>query len=161
MKTEIWKDIPTYEGEYQVSNTGKVRSLKSNKELKQSLSSGYYGVTLSQNGIVKGKRIHQLMAMAFLGHKPNKYKYVIDHIDNDKLNNDLINLRIVTHRENISKARKKNKYTGVCWHKIKNQFIASIQINGKLKHIGYFENEYDAHLAYELKLSEYAQMQKL
>ena len=155
---EIWKDVPTYEGEYQVSNTGKVRSLKTDKILKQSLSSNYWGVTLSKNGITKGKRVHQLMAMAFLNHKPNGYNLVVDHIDGDKLNNNLSNLHIITHRQNISKRKDANKYTGVCWHKRKKKFVASIQLNKKLYHLGEFNNEYDAHLAYQSKLKEYAEM---
>jgi hypothetical protein len=152
----MWKDIPTYENEYQVNEIGEVRSLKTNRILKQSLSSNYWAVTLSQNGKVKGKRVHQLMAMAFLNHIPDRFNCVIDHIDNNKLNNNLSNIRIVTHRENISKSKKRNKYTGVCWHKIKNQYIASIQINKKLTHLGYFDSEYEAHLAYQSKLKEYA-----
>jgi hypothetical protein len=155
---EIWKDVPTYEGEYQVSNNGKVRSLKTNKELKQALSSNYWSVTLSQNGKTKGKRVHQLVAMAFLNHKPSGFKLVIDHIDNNKLNNSLENLQILTHRQNTSKRKNASKYTGVCWHKIKKQFIASIQIKGKINHLGYFDNEYEAHLAYQAKLSEYASL---
>ena len=154
----MWKDIPNYEGHYQVNDIGEVRSLKTNKILKQSLSSSYWGVTLCKDGIPKGKRVHQLMAMAFLGHNPNGYSFVVDHIDNNKLNNNLKNIQVVSHRQNISNGKKKNNYTGVCWHKRKNKYISSIMINGKLKHLGYFENEYDAHLAYENKLREYAQM---
>lgn len=152
----MWKDIPTYENEYQVNEIGEVRSLKTNRILKQSLSSNYWSVTLSQNGILKGKRVHQLMAMAFLNHKPNGFNLVVDHIDGNKLNNQLSNLQILTHRQNTSKRKNASKYTGVCWHKIKKQFIASIQINKKLHHLGYFDNEYDAHLAYQSKLKEYA-----
>lgn len=155
MKT-IWKDIPTYEGEYQVSNDGKVRSLKTNKELKQSLSSNYYGVTLSQNGKTKGKRVHQLMAMAFLNHRPNGFKLVVDHIDNNKLNNNLNNLQLLSHRENTSKRKNASKYTGVCWHKHRMKYISTIQINGRLTHLGYFDNEYDAHIAYQQKLKDHA-----
>lgn len=154
----MWKDIPNYEGEYQVNNIGQVRSLKTNKILKQCLSSNYWSVTLSKNGKIKGKRVHQLMAMAFLGHVPNGFKLVVDHIDGNKLNNDLNNLQILTHRENTSKRKNASKYTGVCWHKNKKQFIANIQINKKLHHLGYFDNEYEAHLAYQSKLKEYAEM---
>jgi hypothetical protein len=153
----MWKDIPNYENEYQINKIGQVLSLKTNRILKASLSSNYLAVSLCKNGKPKPFRIHQLMAITFLNHKPNKFTLVVDHIDGNKLNNDLNNLQILTHRENTSKRQNaSSKYTGVCWHKTKKQFIASIQINKKLHHLGYFDNEYEAHLAYQSKLKEYA-----
>ena len=68
---EIWKDIPGYEGLYQVSNFGRVKSFKNKTEkiLKLSICShGYYVITIRT---YKKIRVHQLVAMAFLNHKPN------------------------------------------------------------------------------------------
>ena len=74
---EIWKDIPNYEGYYQVSNLGRVNSLKNNKTKKDKLlktrigHDGYFDVGLSKEGVQKRYKVHQLVAIAFLnlGHK--------------------------------------------------------------------------------------------
>ena len=153
---EIFKDIPGYEGIYQVSDLGRVKSLRFNKEkiLKPTVGShGYYTV-----GLCKGKRktisVHQLVAMTFLNHKPDgTTKVVVDHIDNNPLNNRLYNLQLVTNRENTSKNRNgTSKYTGVCWSKRDNKWRSEIRINGKKKHLGRFNCELAAAAAYQKEL---------
>ena len=155
---EVFKDIPGYEGIYQVSNLGRVKSFRFNKEkiLKPTVGShGYYTV-----GLCKGKRktisVHQLVAMTFLNHKPDgTTKVVVDHIDNNPLNNRLYNLQLVTNRENTSKDKKgSSKYRGVSWAKERNKWISSITINGKKKTLGYFNCELAASDAYQKKLAE-------
>jgi hypothetical protein len=171
MQEEIWKDIPNYEGLYQVSNLGRVKSLfrkiynKNNefiytqKEiiLKQSYDkSGYYRIALTNNSERKRFKIHQLVAMAFLGHKPCGFKLVVDHINDIKTDNRVENLQIVTSRYNTYKTQGKysSQYKGVFLDKKRNKWIAKIIINNKQTHLGIFINEYDAHLAYEKKVSE-------
>ncbi|CAA6810324.1 MAG: HNH homing endonuclease [uncultured Sulfurovum sp.] len=164
---EIWKDIEGYEGLYKISNLGNVRSLdrvvtKSNnvvnrlkgKILKPAKNtSGYYNVIIYKNCKPKTYSNHQLVAMMFLNHKPDGFNIVVDHIDNNKLNNRLDNLQLITNRENVSKeSRGKSKYTGVSWRKNRNKWISTICINGKRKHLGSFINEIDAHYAYQNKL---------
>jgi len=166
---EIWKDIPNYEGYYQISNLGKVKRLKrktirpkgfANIEeiiLKSGLAkSGYLTVSLTKDKKAKTHTMHQLVAITFLNHKPCGYDSVIDHIDNDKLNNKIDNLQITTVRHNSSKDRKNtsSKYTGVCFVKRENKWSASIVINKKNVSLGQYKNEYDAHLAYQNKLKE-------
>lgn len=167
---EIFKDIPTYEGIYQVSNLGKVKSLErviirsdgkpysaKEKILKNFLTDrGYYSVKLYKNKILKTITVHQLVSMAFLNHTPCGYKLVVNHIDFDKKNNNVSNLELVTQRENANHKHLKSssKYTGVCWNKARNKWQSNIKINGKLKHLGLFTNEYDAHLAYENALKQ-------
>jgi hypothetical protein len=151
---EIWKDIPTYDGFYQVSNFGNVKSLKCNKQkiLKAGLNScGYYQVVLCKNVHMKNMKVHKLVAMAFLNHLPNGMNTIIDHINNDKLDNRLENLQIISQRENSSKDRKSgsSQYTGVSWFKRYNKWRSKIKINGKSKHLGYFTNELLAHKAYQ------------
>jgi len=76
----------------------------------------------------------------------------VDHINHDGLDNRKSNLRDCTNRQNQSNLRKPgvSQYTGVYWHKHANKWRSQIQINSKLKHLGYFprDHEYDAHLAY-------------
>jgi len=157
MKTEIWKDIKDYEGLYQVSNLGRVKSLKFGKEriLKVKLNSiGYVSVNLSKYGKQKSRTAHQLVAMAFLNHKPCGYKLVVDHINTIKTDNRLENLQVITHRENLSKDKKKgtSKYVGVSWYKRYQKWKAQMLIKGKHKTLGYFKTELEASEAYQSKL---------
>jgi len=152
---ETWKDIPDYKGIYQVSNLGRIRSLKFNKVkyLKRRLNlNGRYSVNLyKQKRMISNNRVSVLVARAFLGHKPCGYKLVVDHIDNNKLNDKLYNIQVITSRENLSKDKKggTSKYTGVCWSKERNKWVARIRINGKKKHLGLFSSEDDAGKAYQ------------
>ena len=116
---EIYKDISGYEGVYQVSSYGNVKSLKRQKwngyamqdvpkrVLKKAIDkTGYYSISLSKNGKYKSFRIHKLVAETFLNHTACGYKLVIDHIDNNPLNNNLDNLQLITHKENCTKDKK-------------------------------------------------------
>ena len=163
---EIWKDIPGYEGYYQVSNFGRVKSLE-RKEVKNQYSAerilkpgrssnGYLTVVLSLNKNKESKTIHTLVASAFLNHIPNGYKLVVNHKDFNRQNNNLNNIEIVTHRENTNHKHLKNssKYTGVCWDKKYKKWKASIYVNGRLKHIGMFFDEIEASKAYQLELKK-------
>jgi len=159
---EIYKDVVGYEGLYQVSNLGNVKSFKWGKVRLLKLGSdscGYLVVNLHKNGKVKMRKIHQLVVESFLCHKPDGYKaLIVDHINNNKLDNRLDNLQLVTQRHNISKDVKNvsSKYTGVCWDKSKSKWKSSIHINSKDKHLGYFPNELEAHQAYQKALSAIA-----
>lgn len=161
---EIWLDIPTYEGLYQVSSWGRVKSLikwngTNERILKQAIGiRGYLVVNLMKNGKRKLFPIHQLVAMAFKGHKPDgTHKICVDHIDNDKHNNRADNLNLVTSRENNSKDRKNktSKFTGVHWDKDNNKWRACIDFNGRFIHLGYFELDTDASNAYKKALDEW------
>lgn len=160
MKTEIWKDIKDYEGLYQVSNLGRVKSLKFGKEriLKGSKSSNsYISINLLKYGKTKWIALHQLVAIAFLNHKPCGYKLVVDHINTIKTDNRLENLQVITHRENLSKDKRwsskyTSKYVGVSWYKRCRKWKAQMLIKGKYKTLGYFKTELEASEAYQSKL---------
>ena len=114
-----WKPIKGYEGLYEVSNDGRVRRLRFTngshdfekvRECKQTLNTwGYMTVNLSKNGKGSTKRVHRLVANAFLGES----NLQIDHIDGNKQNNRLDNLEYVTPKENTNRAWEKGlaKYT--------------------------------------------------
>lgn len=108
---EIWKDIVGYEGLYQVSNLGNVKSLDridtyKNRKIKGKIirpykhSMGYLQVCLSIKGSRKHYFIHRLVYETFYGKIPEGL--VINHIDEDKTNNYLDNLEAITQKENIN-----------------------------------------------------------
>ena len=169
--TEIWKDVPGYEGIYQVSDMGNVKSLSrevlrngkypiiiKEKILKPVLNSnGYLILGLSKNGFIKKITVHTLVAMAFFNHKPDgTHKIVVDHINNNKLDNRLVNLQLISQRENSSKDKKgTSQYTGVRLIKSTNKWRTDIRINGNKKFLGLFTDEYEAHLVYQKALKMY------
>jgi hypothetical protein len=156
---EVFKDIPNYEGIYQVSNLGNVKSLKFNKEkiIKSGLNSrGYMVVVLSKQSIRETRSVHQLVALVFMNHKSIKTKIVIDHINDIKTDNRLKNLQIVSHRFNIYKTKigYSSNYKGVHFSNFYKKWIAKIQINKRSINLGYFDCELKAHLAYQNKLKQ-------
>jgi hypothetical protein len=170
MNKEIWRPVIGYEGIYEVSNLGRVKSLERivernngrNKTINEKILKGrinsdrYFNIDLCNKGVIKTKTIHQLVAESFLNHKPCGMKLVVNHINFDRTDNRVENLEIVTARENANKKHLKStsKYTGVAWYKTSKKWLASIYINGKSKHLGLFTDEYEAHLAYQSALSQ-------
>ena len=159
---EQWKAINGYEGIYEISNLGRVKSLKRKDATILKLCTnmnGYKTVHLWNRGGGKTKDIHTLVWDAFGNGKRNSRKLQVDHKDENKFNNNIGNLQLLTNRENSVKYRKtqntSSKYIGVCWYKITNRWKASIRISGIAKHLGYFHDEYEAHLAYQKALAKY------
>lgn len=150
MEKEIWKDVPGYEGYYQVSNLGNVKSIRLGSNLSLYIKRNYLNTSFNVNGIKKPYPVHQLVAMAFLGHKPCGYEVVVDHINNIKTDNRVENLQLISHRENTSKDRKNktSKYTGVSWCRTTNKWLSKIHYEGKLISIGSFSNELEAYKYY-------------
>ena len=143
---ETFKKIEGFEN-YSVSDHGNVRYDKSGRILKGSDNGhGYLLVSLSQNNRKHMKLIHKLNAEAFLLNPENKK--CVDHIDNNKHNNNLINLRYATVQENGRNAKLSSKNTsgtkGVYWNKNSMKWTANIKINGKLITLGSFINKDDA-----------------
>lgn len=130
---EIWKDVPSYEGLYQVSTLGRVKSLcrhniseryhsqgyyvkeKILKVRKRGKQQKYYSVALFKNGIRTEYSVHRLVMLAFVG----KSNLTVNHIDKDTSNNALSNLEYLPNADNLrySKCKKVNQYT------LNNEFI--------------------------------------
>lgn len=127
---EIWKDIDGFDGFYQVSNKGRVRSLDREscgkkwvgKILSNRVSRGYPIVILCKDGQKKPIRIHRLVAFAFLGICEDKTD--VNHIDGNTMNNDISNLEWTTHRENTDHSWK----SGLTKQPPKNKEIAVIRV---------------------------------
>ena len=165
---EVWKNIPDFVG-YQTSNLGNIRSFihKKNgtnlnrhtnpKQLKKLIRLKRYYVNLYKNRKLFSKNIAPLVAMAFLNHKPNGHRIVVDHIDNNCSNDKLYNLQLISNRLNIHKdfVNPTSKYIGVTWHKASKRWTAQISINNKKKWLGCYRIELEAANAYKKALEEY------
>ncbi len=143
---ETYKKIEGFEN-YSVSDHGNVRNDKTGRILKgKDNGHGYFQVGLMKNKTRHSNLIHKLTAEAFLLNPENKK--CVDHIDNDRQNNNLINLRFATSQENNqnrSISRKNKSGTkGVSWNENKKRWTAQITINSKVIHLGYFINKDDA-----------------
>lgn len=160
---EIWKSIPGYEGLYEASDMGNFRSIKNGiiKILKPRFFwTGYVSIQLSKNSKHKTFTGHKLVWLAFNGEIPDNY--VIDHIDMNKSNNNLSNLRLLTNRENTiccyADRRKKNKTTSKYQNVVRRlshnhdkiYWCAYSNIAGKMRYIGNYKEEEMARCVAEL-----------
>jgi len=170
---EIWKDVPGYEGYYKVSNLGRVRSLDrtitlsdgrvrqiKEKSIGAIRDNGYRYVSLSKDNTSKPTTVAQVVAIAFLNHKPDGHTLVVDHINGDRTDDRACNLRIVTNRENNSscyrsdRGRLSSRFTGVHWSNSVKKWLARIKYKGISHSLGCFAIESDASDAYQKALSK-------
>ena len=160
---EEWKDIPEYEGLYQASNLGRIKSLSRFKKnysklqlvneriLKQTKSGKYLTLEINKQSISYTTTVHQLIAITFLNHIPCGFDLVIDHKNNEKLNNCLWNLQIITHRINSTKDRvSKSGIRGV--FKTNKKYIAMIAKERKNIYLGVFNTAEEAHKTHKKAL---------
>jgi hypothetical protein len=124
--TEQWKPVYEYEGMYEVSSKGNVRSLDrfiiangvrrflKGKVLANTINSaGYFKVRLSKEGVKKTQLIHHLVGESFLNHIIRSQYITLDHKNEDKLNNNLDNLQVISKRDNILKNRAFKKLQSI------------------------------------------------
>ena len=166
---EIWRDVVGYQNSIFYISFGRVMSVErkvkgrygnlktiNSRILKFCNNSvGYHHVMLCKLNKKETYIIHKMVAIAFLGHNPCGYEFVVNHINLNKKDNRIQNIEIVTHRENsnMQHIKHSSKYTGVS--KVDNNYWrARININNKSYHIGRFKTEYEAHLAYQNELSK-------
>lgn len=118
MKTEVWKDIPGYEGYYQASTFGRIRSvdrivgykikgmmkhLRGDIKVPKTRPNGYLEVSLYKHHKPKTLQVHRLVAMTFLPNRESKPQ--VNHIDGNPGNNNVSNLEWATASENIGHCR--------------------------------------------------------
>ena len=140
-------------GNYSISNMGRFRNDDTNKILKLFVNQGGYLVYNFLEKPLKDKsdfgfilKIHRLVAQAFI---PNPYKKpIVDHIDNNRKNNSVNNLRWVTHQENSMNRsttyKSKSGVNGITCNSKKNIWVASITKDKKKYNLGMFESKEEA-----------------
>lgn len=156
---EEWKDIVGYEGLYQVSSFGRVKSLNRldsmGRVVEETIkaqhigTTGYPAITLNKDGKKKTKVVHQLVTESFLGHTPNNYNGVVNHIDNIKTNNRLDNLEVVSSRYNTQYSKSTE---GI--YERRDKFEVYIRIGGKKTYLGSYITKEEALKVRNTKLQE-------
>ncbi len=154
MIEEIFKPIPNYE-EYQVSNLGNIKGVSVDLLKPRDTGKGYLTVALYKNKIAAQFKVHRLVMLAFVGES----KLFVDHINRCPSDNRLENLRYCTNRQNITfcyeNKKTSSKYTGVCFDKSKNKWVAYIRHDAKRIYLGRYNCETTAMVAYQRKLKEF------
>ena len=140
LPNEIWKKIEDYH--YSISSLGRVRNDETMLLLKPSIVCGYSKIRLSKQGKVKDFLVHKLVYCIFNNIKDIKNGYVIDHINANKIDNRLENLRLITLSENVKAALYQTKTNSSC-KKVEQLTLTD-------NHIAYFDSV--ANAARELKL---------
>lgn len=162
---EIWKDVPNYERYYQISNKGRLKTKErvsvQNHIIQERIRkvlfkpNGYAYYNLNVDGKVKNMFIHRLIASAFIDGYNEKLQ--VDHIDRDRKNNSISNLRVVDSAQNNqnSPARKgcASKYKGVYFDKTNNKWRMNITKEGK-KIVKNFKTETEASRCYDIFAKE-------
>jgi len=163
---ETWKDIPDYEGYYQASNLGRIRSLervvKSSKNRSRTVverilvlsydTYGYKIINLNKEGKSCTNKVHRLVMLTFMGES----NLEVDHINGIRDDNRLCNLRYCTQRENVHFYRDKiissSNFIGVSWCDATFKWKVSIKIGNKSIHLGYYISEIEASEIYNSAL---------
>ena len=149
---EVWRSIDGFIN-YQASNVGRVRMAKSGRLLIPMANlKGYLFVRLRNcEGVRKSKTSHRLVAQEFLSNSNNKP--CVDHISRDRKNNAITNLRWATWSDNSANKTKRqettSKYVSMGWDSGKRKWHARVHVDGRMYHLGYFESEDDAAMAYD------------
>jgi hypothetical protein len=156
----VYEDGRIYREKFTTMHSdGRVRTYEG-RFIKQSISNqGYWHFCSRNKSSKKVYTSHRIIAEAFL--KDYSKELQVDHIDGNKLNNHVSNLRMVTHAENLRGFTKKaknssNKYVGVFEQKLKTKirWRTKITFDYKDYHIGVFDTEEEAALAYNQKAKE-------
>ena len=160
---EKWKDIKGYEGHYQVSDLGRVKSVKKGayKLLSERFGGRYHKATLCKNGGIKDKYVHILVAEAFLGYKKGSSSVVVDHINGNRLDNRPENLQIITQRENINRGFKKDPSLYGIRNAYKDKWYAQIRVGSEIFHLGSFDTKERASIAYQFALTQLDEFKQL
>lgn len=175
-----WIDVPYSNGWYQINTNGEVRSVErfvSRNGVKAKISGrvlkpsngidGYPYVTLNYSGRRERFKLHRLVAKTYI----SNYSEIldVDHINGNRSDNRLKNLRMATRSQNRANSKSRvnssSQYKGVSWSKQKKCWRADIMLNGEHIYLGLYGDELEAANAYDVKAialyGEYARTNKM
>ena len=144
MEKERWKPIKDYEGFYAVSDWGRVKSLNYNHTKSEVImspwvsSKGYEYVHLCKNRTIRSHRVSRLVAQAFIPNPENKP--FVDHIDTDRQNNRVENLRWCTQSEN-----QRNEVSRKRYGNSKSRSVAQLSLSGDIIEVWASASEAERH----------------
>ena len=145
MENEIWVPVLGYEMIYEVSSFGRIRNISKFKNRilnPRKTKDGYLYLELSSYYKRATKKVHRIVAESFLGRVDNK---CVNHIDGNKLNNNISNLEWISTRDNCihrsSMSKKSSKYANITWDKNNGKWRAQVYVNKKQRYIGTFDDE--------------------
>ena len=152
MENEDYRIITLHENKLKVYRDGRIEKI--DKKVKSIISTtGYYVINLFYTELGKKFKVHRIIAYAFLGLDIENPKEIVDHIDRNKLNNNVVNLRIVTKQQNAFNTNSK----GYFWDKPRNKWRSRISVSGKHVHLGRYKTEACARYAYLTAKNHYHQ----
>jgi len=141
--TEEWRPVAEFPA-YEVSNCGRVRRLGKTECLRG--GSGKSKYLQVQLGAGNPRYVHKLVATTWIENP--EVKLCVDHIDGDRLNNHVSNLRWATHSENQRNRRSNLTYKGVCRNHLAKKWVAHIKINRRTISLGYYDDALEAYYVY-------------
>tara|TARA_R110002153_G_scaffold231214_6_gene384448 strand:+ start:1111 stop:1572 length:462 start_codon:yes stop_codon:yes gene_type:complete len=152
MENEDYRIITLHGNKLKVYRDGRIEKI--DKKVKSIISTtGYYVINLFYTELGKKFKVHRIIAYAFLGLDIENPKEIVDHIDRNKLNNNVVNLRIVTKQQNAFNTNSK----GYFWDKPRNKWRSRISVSGKHVHLGRYKTEACARYAYLTAKNHYHQ----
>lgn len=173
MQKETWEQVPGYEGYYEASSLGKIRSVDRLLTLNNGScvfyesvilspkidKGGYAIVVLSKEGKRIDAKVHRVVASAFLGlrlhiKKCNRHSITVDHKNNIKLDNRVGNLQLMSLSMNSSKLNKESPSNLIGGYEDKNNstWVAQVKYNRKSFHIGRFKTQRESSEAHNIAL---------
>jgi HNH endonuclease/NUMOD4 motif/AP2 domain len=155
-EVEVWRAVIGWHGLYEVSHHGRVRRVAPGKSTRAGRlltptpnTGGYLHVKLCKPERQHTRTVHTLVAEAFLGVRDGLEP---DHINNDRTDNHIRNLRLVTHQKNgwnRTTQPHSSRFKGVCWDRRSCRWHVQIKSNQQARSLGYFADEITAAHAYD------------
>jgi len=149
MRRKLWtrEELETV---FRINEVGELMKLLKNKQwavvdCKSNRPDGYCSIRFKESTIL----YHTVVWILINGSIDDK-TLVLLHIDGDKLNNNIENLKLTTKRESLQNqtCHMNGKFAGAYFSKLKNKWRANIRINNKLIHLGFYNSELEAHQIY-------------
>lgn len=151
-EVEIWVLVADTKEKYSVSSFGNILNNFNNTLIKKHIDKhGYEAVGLLIDGRFKTVKVHSIVAKNFIDASYREKGLVVNHIDFNRKNNKLNNIEVVSIRDNSNKKHLKStsEYVGVHWDNGTKKWKSTITIGRVKKHLGYYDNEKSAFIAYQ------------